>query len=160
MKKNTVRASLLAILASTALMGTAVYADDGEQGCQHHMKSEGKSHHGGMRQMFRGLDLTDEQKTEIKSLMKEQKTAMKESRPSKEERQAKKAEFLTLITADSFDEAKAQSMMQERQANSQAKKLDMLKVQNKVYQLLTPEQQEQFKENFEKGHSRKGKGGR
>ena len=151
--KNTLKAGLLAIAASTALMGSAVYAGEGQQDCQHHMKSEGKSHHGGMRKMYRGLDLTDEQKTEIKSLMKEQKTAMKDNRPTKEERQVKKAEFLALITADSFDEAKVQEMMQARQEHSQSKRLSMVKVQNKIYQLLTPEQQEQFKANFEKSHS-------
>ncbi|AQS35556.1 P pilus assembly/Cpx signaling pathway, periplasmic inhibitor/zinc-resistance associated protein [Shewanella psychrophila] len=156
MKKNTFKAGLLAIVASTALMTSAVYAEDGQHDGQHHMKSERMGHHGGMRQMFRGLDLTDEQKTEIKSLMKEQKSAMKENRPSKEERQAKKAEFLSLITADNFDEAKAQELMQARQDNAKFKKLGMLEVQNKIYKLLTPEQQEQFKDNFEKGHSRKG----
>lgn len=156
MKKNTLKAGLLAIVASTALMGTAVYANDGQKDCQHHMKSEGKSHHGGMRKMYRGLDLTAEQKSEIKSLMKEQKSAMKDNRSTKEERQAKKSEFLSLITADSFDEVKAQEMMQARQQHSQTKKLEALKVQNKIYLLLTPEQQGKFKENFEKGHSRKG----
>ena len=156
MKANTFKAGLLAIVASSALMTSAVYAEDGQHDCQHHMKSDRMAHHGGMRQMFKGLGLTDEQKSEIKLLIKEQKTAMKENRPSKEERTAKKAEFLSLITADSFDETKAQELMQVRQDKAKYKKLEMMKVQNKIYKLLTPEQQEQFKDNFEKGHSRKG----
>ncbi|EDQ02326.1 hypothetical protein [Shewanella benthica] len=78
MKANTFKAGLLAIVASTALMTSAVYAKDGQHDCQHHMKSERMAHHGGMHQMFKGLGLTDEQKSEIKLLIKEQKTAMKE----------------------------------------------------------------------------------
>ncbi|BAJ00216.1 spheroplast protein y precursor, putative [Shewanella violacea DSS12] len=150
------KASLLAIVASTALITSAVYAENGQDEAQHHMKSERLAHHGGMGQMFKGLDLTDEQKSEIKLLMKKQKSAMKANHPSKEERQAKKAEFLNLITADNFDETKAQKLMQVRQDKIKYKKLEGMKVQHKVYKLLTPKQQEQFKDNFEKGHSRKG----
>lgn len=156
MKTNTLKAGLLAIVASTALIASAVYAEDGKNDCQHHMKGERMAHHGGMRQMFKGLDLTEEQKSEIKLLIKEQKTAMKQNRPTKEERTAKKAEFLSLITADNFDEIKAQELMQVRQDRVKYTKLEMMKVQNKIYKLLTPEQQEAFKDSFEKSHTRKG----
>ncbi|MEI6859352.1 MAG: Spy/CpxP family protein refolding chaperone [Shewanella sp.] len=150
MKKNILKAGLIAILASTALMGTTVYAEDGHKNCQHHMKSEAKSYHGDMRKMFKGLDLTDEQKVKVKSLMKD-------NLPTKEDRQAEKAKFLSLITAENFDETKVKELIQEKKERSEDKRLNMLKVQNKIYLLLTPEQQENFKENFEKNHSRKNK---
>ncbi len=150
MKKNILKVGLIAILASTALIGSVVYAEDGQKNCQHHMKNEGKSHHGDMRKMFKGLDLTDEQKVKIKSLTKE-------NHLTKEERQAEKAEFLSLITAENFDETKVKEVMQAKKEHNQDKRLNMLKVQNKIYLLLTPEQQERFKANFEKKHSRKNK---
>ncbi|WP_299797879.1 Spy/CpxP family protein refolding chaperone [uncultured Shewanella sp.] len=167
MKANTLKAGLLAIVASSALLTTSVYAEQ-QSRCQdssYHMKGDRMSHHGGMKssmkKMFRGLDLTDEQRTEIKTLMKAQKESMQDSRPTSDERLAHKAEMLSLITAGSFDETQAKELMLQKQAKRQQKALSMLKVQNEIYKLLTPEQQIKFKENFEKGHSRhERKGGR
>jgi len=156
MKANTLKAGLLAIVASTALLTTNVYAEQ-QTHCQdsgYHMKGDRMSHHGGMKKMFRGLDLTDEQRTEIKTLMKAQKESMQSSRPTSDERQAHRAEMLALITADSFDESQVTLLMQQKQEKRQDKAVGMLKVQNEIYQLLTPEQQVRFKDNFAKARSR------
>ncbi|ABV34893.1 protein of unknown function, Spy-related [Shewanella sediminis HAW-EB3] len=161
MKANTLKAGLLAIVAGTALLTTSVYAEQ-QTGCQdsgYHMKGDRMGHHNGgmksaMKKMFRGLDLTDEQRTEIKTLMKAQKDSMQGSRPTSDERQAHKTEMLALITADSFDESQVKLLMQQKHEKRQDKAVGMLKVQNEIYKLLTPEQQVKFKENFEKGHSR------
>ncbi len=156
MKANTLKAGLLAIVASTALLTASVYAEQ-QTGCQesgYHMKSDRMGHHEGMKKMFRGLDLTDEQRTEIKTLMKAQKESMRDSRPTSDERQTHKAEMLALITADSFDESQVKLLMQKKHEKRQDKAVGMLKVQNEIYKLLTPEQQVQFKENFENARSR------
>jgi len=161
MKANTLKAGLLAIVAGTALLTASVYAEQ-RTGCQesgYHMKSDRMGHHGGMKKMFRGLDLTDEQRTEIKTLMKAQKESMQGSRPTSDERLAHKADMLALITADSFDESQVKLLMQQKHEKRQDKAVGMFKVQNEIYKLLTPEQQVKFKENFEKGqfrHERKG----
>lgn len=160
MKKNTLKAGLLAIVASTTLMASSVYAGDDHQhhGKSHHMKGERSGHHGDIRKMFRGLDLTDTQKSEIKALVKEQRKAMKEERVSKEKRSAHRSEFFALISADNFDEAKAQELIEKKQQKRQEKGVAMLKIQNEVYQLLTPEQKVKFKEKFEKRLSKRGEG--
>lgn len=157
MKKNTFKAGLLAIVASTALMSSTVYAGDDHEHKErsHHMKSERMGHHGDIRKMFRGLDLTDSQKAEIKALIKQQKTSSVGERPSKEDRKEHKAEFFALISADNFDETKAKELIEQKQQQRQAKGIAMLKVQNDIYQLLTPEQKVKFKEKFEKGHNKK-----
>lgn len=160
MKNNTFKAALLAIVASTALMTSTVYAGDDHEHKErsHHMKSERMGHHGDIRKMFRGLDLTDGQKAEIKALIKQQKTSSAGDRPSKEDRKEHKAEFFALISADNFDEAKAQEFINAKHQSRQAKGVAMLKVQNDIYQLLTPEQKAKFKEKFEKRRNMKGEG--
>ena len=85
-------------------------------------------HKGGPGQhdmMFKGLNLTDAQKQQIRDIMKSQRENMK--RPSLEERRA----MHDLIASDTFDKAKAET-------------------QNKIYNILTPEQKKQFNANFEK----------
>lgn len=160
MKNNTFKAGLLAILASTALMTSTVYAGDAHEHKEraHHMKNERMGHHSDIRKMFRGLDLTDGQKAEIKTLIKDQRTSMVGDRPSKDDRKQHKAEFLALISAENFDEAKARELIEQKQQNRQAKGVAMLKVQNAIYQLLTPEQKVKFQNKLESRHHKKGEG--
>ncbi|NRD75692.1 Spy/CpxP family protein refolding chaperone [Shewanella sp. VB17] len=150
MKKNTFKAGLLAIVASMALTAPAVYAGDDtyEQVC--HMKHDRMGHHGDIRKMFKGLDLTDGQKLEIKGLIKNQMLSMKDNRPSHDERVEHKAKLLALISGEDFDEEQAKMLVVHRQQNQQSKAVAMLKVQNEVYQLLTAEQKEKFHQKFQK----------
>ena len=94
----------------------------------------------------------------FRSLMKAQRASLTAERPSKEERASHKAEFFALISAENFDETKAQSLIELKQQKSQAKGVAMLKMQNEIYQLLTPEQKVKFKEKFENRHNKRGKG--
>ncbi|HCB9073580.1 TPA: ATP-independent periplasmic protein-refolding chaperone [Klebsiella pneumoniae] len=92
-------------------------------------------HKGGPGQhdmMFKGLNLTDAQKQQIRDIMKSQRENMK--RPSLEERRA----MHDLIASDTFDKAKAEAQ------------IDKMETQNKIYNILTPEQKKQFNANFEK----------
>ena len=161
MKNNTLKTSLLAIVASTTLLTAGVYAADnakdsndghGKQG-YHQMKGD-RGGHKDMRKMFRGLDLTDEQKTELKALFTSHRDEMKQSRPSKEERAAQKEQMLNFITATNFSEDEVRQALAAKQEARQQKAVDMLKLQNQAYQLLTPEQQEKFKQRFAK-HSKR-----
>ena len=92
-------------------------------------------HKGGPGQhdmMFKGLNLTDAQKQQIRDIMKSQRENMK--RPSLDERRA----MHDLIASDTFDKAKAEAQ------------IDKMETQNKIYNILTPEQKKQFNANFEK----------
>lgn len=100
--------------------------------------------HGGMHEMFKGLNLTDAQKQQMRTIMKESHKDMK--RPSLEERRA----MHSIIAADSFDRTKAEAQATEMSANGKARALAMLETQNKLYNVLTPEQKKQFNQNFEK----------
>ncbi|MDP0671050.1 ATP-independent periplasmic protein-refolding chaperone Spy [Klebsiella pneumoniae] len=104
-------------------------------------------HKGGPGQhdmMFKGLNLTDAQKQQIRDIMKSQRENMK--RPSLEERRA----MYDLIASDTFDKAKAEAQIDKMEAQHKAMALSRLETQNKIYNILTPEQKKQFNANFEK----------
>ncbi|HHT5163814.1 TPA: ATP-independent periplasmic protein-refolding chaperone Spy, partial [Klebsiella pneumoniae] len=94
--------------------------------------------------MFKGLNLTDAQKQQIRDIMKSQRENMK--RPSLEERRA----MHDLIASDTFDKAKAEAQIDKMEAQHKAMALSRLETQNKIYNILTPEQKKQFNANFEK----------
>ncbi|MFT5789321.1 MAG: protein CpxP [Shewanella sp.] len=159
MKKNTLKAGLLALVASTTLLTVAVRAADEQpennQQEHHQMKGERGGHHDQMRKMFRGLDLTDEQKTQVKAIWSSHRDEMDLNRPSKEERAAQKTQMLAFITAANFNEAEVKQALVAKQEARQQKAVNMMKLQNEVYQLLTPEQQEKFKQRFAKNKHHK-----
>ncbi len=159
MKKNTLKAGLLAIVASSVLLTAGVSAGENNHGSHdgkngyHQMKGKQGGHHD-LRKMFRGLDLTDAQKTEMKALFTAHRDEMKQNRPSKEDRAAQKAQMLDFITTTNFSEDAVRQALAAKQEARQQKAVEMLKLQNQAYQLLTPEQQEKFKQRFAKHHQR------
>lgn len=104
-----------------------------------------KGMHGGQHEMmFKGLNLTDAQKQQIRDIMKSQRQNMK--RPSLDERRAMHA----LIASDTFDKAKAEAQIDKMEAQHKDMALSRIETQNKIYNILTPEQKKQFDANFEK----------
>lgn len=157
MNKMTLKSGLLALMTSAALLAPAAYAagpDDG--GCRHEMRGEHRGHHGDMHKMFRGLDLTDAQRSQMKEMMQSHREAMQAKRPSDEVRAAHKQQMLDMITSDSFNEADLKSMMAQRSELRAQAAVERMKMQREIYQMLTPEQQAKFKENFAKRGGRKG----
>ncbi|ADP12457.1 periplasmic protein [Erwinia sp. Ejp617] len=100
--------------------------------------------HGGPHEMFKGLNLTDAQKLQVRNIMKAAHKGMK--RPSLEDRRAAHS----IIASDHFDRTKAEAQATQMSANSQQRTMLMLETQNKLYNVLTPEQKKQFNQNFEK----------
>ncbi|QLE87328.1 periplasmic heavy metal sensor [Shewanella sp. Scap07] len=156
MNTRQLKAGVIALLASSAvMMAPATYANDnGQQKSGYHQMERG-GHHGNLKKMFRGLDLTDEQREQVKTIVKQTREDVKALAVSNEDRQSHKADMLALITADGFDEAQAAQLLDTKQQKRQQAGVIMLKAQNQVYQLLTPEQQEKFKANFGKKGKRK-----
>lgn len=106
-----------------------------------HHKGKPGPHH---EKMFKDLNLTDAQKQQVRDIMKGQRDQMK--RPPIEERRA----MHDLIASDSFDKAKAQAQIDKMDAQRKAQMLAHMETQNKIYNILTPEQKKQFNANFEK----------
>jgi len=106
-----------------------------------HHKGKPGMHHD---MMFKDLNLTDAQKEQIRDIMKSQRDQMK--RPPVEERRA----MHDIIASDAFDKAKAEAQVDKMAEQHKARMLAHMETQNKIYNILTPEQKKQFNANFEK----------
>lgn len=156
---SIIKTSLVALVAGSALLAGQLYAADATDSTvkTEQMNKKGDRHHGpkdGMHKMLRKLDLTDAQKEQVKAIVEKYK-ADRPERPTKEQRTAHRTEMLALITGASFDEAKATEMAEAQQQKHLQRMLTQLKMQNEIYQLLTPEQQQKFQEKFAKGKGHK-----
>ncbi|WP_436892524.1 ATP-independent periplasmic protein-refolding chaperone Spy [Siccibacter turicensis] len=118
-------------------------ADNGKPMMQH---KRGPHHD----MMFKDLNLTDAQKQQVRDIMKEQREKMQ--RPSVEERRA----MHSIIASDSFDRAKAQQEVDKMAEQHKARMMAHMETQNKIYNILTPEQKKQFNANFEKRLTERG----
>ena len=136
-------------VASTLALGAANLAhaadtttapSDSKPMMMHH---KGPGMHNEMM-MFKDLNLTDAQKQQIRDIRKSERDKMK--RPPLEERRA----MHDIIASDSFDKAKAEAQIDKMAEQHKARMLAHLETQNKIYNILTPEQKKQFNANFEK----------
>ncbi|MCR6043354.1 ATP-independent periplasmic protein-refolding chaperone [Salmonella enterica subsp. enterica] len=135
-------------VASTLAMGAANLAHAAETttaapaDAKPMMQHKGKfgPHHD---MMFKNLNLTDAQKQQIRDIMKAQREQMK--RPLLEERRA----MHDIIASDTFDKAKAEAQITKMEAQRKANMLAHMETQNKIYNVLTPEQKKQYNANFE-----------
>jgi periplasmic protein CpxP/Spy len=169
-KTNRFAAKLgvLALLAGSVLLVSQVQATTTElegQGkgefstLEHKAGHKGErhsGHRGGMFRMLKKLELTEAQKAEVKLVM--EKYHQRGERPTQAQREAHRAQVLSLITQDSFDENAAQNLVLEKQQQHQAAMVNKLKMQNEIYQLLNEEQKAQFTTHFTKmadKHSRR-----
>ncbi|MCS2172651.1 ATP-independent periplasmic protein-refolding chaperone Spy [Scandinavium sp. TWS1a] len=137
------------IIASTLALGAANLAHAADTTTTTTTESAPMMHHKGKPgmhhdMMFKGLNLTDAQKQQIRDIMKEQRGKMQ--RPSLDERRA----MHNLIASDSFDKAKAEEMVTKMEAQHKDMAVSRMETQNKIYNILTPEQKKQFNANFEK----------
>ncbi|EAA0558837.1 ATP-independent periplasmic protein-refolding chaperone [Salmonella enterica] len=136
-------------VASTLAMGAANLAHAAETttaapaDAKPMMQHKGKfgPHHD---MMFKNLNLTDAQKQQIRDIMRAQREQMK--RPLLEERRA----MHDIIASDTFDKAKAEAQITKMEAQRKANMLAHMETQNKIYNVLTPEQKKQYNANFEK----------
>ena len=137
-------ASTLALGATSAAFAadtaTTTTAAPTEGKMMHHKGKPGMHHD----MMFKDLNLTDAQKEQIRDIMKSQRDQMK--RPPVEERRA----MHDIIASNSFDKAKAEAQVDKMAEQHKARMLAHMETQNKIYNILTPEQKKQFNANFEK----------
>ena len=127
-------------VASTLALGAANLAHAADTTTAAPADAKPMMHHKGkfgphQDMMFKDLNLTDAQKQQIREIMKGQRDQMK--RPPLEERRA----MHDIIASDTFAK-----MEEQRKANM----LAHMETQNKIYNILTPEQKKQFNANFEK----------
>jgi Spy/CpxP family protein refolding chaperone len=155
-KFNKLAVASVAILVSSAAMaapGMGPMHGDGA-GPQHKMsrdhqgpraKHAGKGMMDGMG-MFRGIDLTPEQRQKIQVIYYEGKAKIA-AMPRAANQEA--GEWQNLLTADKFDEAQVRQQLEGRMKAQIDRRVQMAKVHYDLYQVLTPEQKAQVKKNHE-----------
>ena len=99
--------------------------------------------HGGPMMPFfaKQLELTDAQKTQIKEIFHGAKPAMQPL--MEQEHQSRKA-MMALITSGNFDQAKAQSIINQESLVHAQMEMQHAQLASKAYQVLTPEQKTKF----------------
>lgn len=136
------------VVASTLALGAANLAHAAETTAPVKEDAAKAQHHKGPRgpqmMMFKNLNLTDAQKQQVRDIMKAEREKM--PRPSDDNRKA----MQEVIASDSFDRAKAEALVEKGAADHKARMISMMETQNKIYNILTPEQKKQFVANMEK----------
>lgn len=137
------------IVASTLALGAANFAHaadtatttaqpDNKMMMHHHKGKPGPRHHDMM--MLQGLNLTDAQKQQVRDIKKAERAKMQDNHRAMHD----------LIASDTFDKAKAQAQIDKMDTQRKEMMLSHMETQNKIYNILTPEQKKQFNANFEK----------
>ncbi|QLG88916.1 Spy/CpxP family protein refolding chaperone [Chitinibacter bivalviorum] len=114
-----------------------------DNGCNRHTQQDGMRQHG-RSPMLRGIDLSDAQQAQIKALQAQN------PRPEASHMATQQSALMQLVTAPQFDKAKAESLINAQHQQMSEHMLAHLAMEQKIYALLTPAQQEQAKQNLSK----------
>lgn len=138
MKKITVAILSIVLVAMGAMF---VFAQDGA-GNKDGKRGFGKRGHfgkrgGGHGMMLRGLDLTDAQKAQVKTIMQ---TSRESSKPLREQMKANRQKLQTISDSGSFDQAQIQALADEQGRLTAQMIVEKEKVKSQVSAILTPEQ--------------------
>ncbi|NLS14002.1 CpxP family protein [Vibrio sp. SM6] len=157
------------ILTAVALPLTLTFGTASADGFGGHKGKQGRCELDMGKKMLRQLDLTEAQKSELKTLRDTQRDAMRnvsdaERQTRIDQRKAQQQAVQKLILADTFDASQAQTLAQEM-ANQQAeRRVKRMEMQHKMLSVLTPEQKTELaklqQERLEKCGEKRGKGRR
>ncbi len=135
-------------IATTLVLGSVQLAFAADTAATAPANGEMMMHHRGnhgpmMEHMFKGLNLTDQQRQQMRDIFKETRKEM--NMPSAAERQ----QMHEIVAADTFDSAKAQTFVNSLTQEQNQRILARLEMENKMYNVLTPEQKKEFNEKFQ-----------
>ena len=123
-----------AVMASTLALSTLSHAAEVVTGDHWHLGESG-SQRNAQSHMFDGISLTEHQRQQMRDLMQQARHEQPPVNVSELETMHR------LVTAENFDENAVRAQA-EKMANEQiARQVEMAKVRNQMYRLLTPEQQ-------------------
>ncbi len=134
MKKLTAAILSIVLVAMGAMFIFAQTADKPEGN-----RGFGKKGHkrGGHAKMLRGLDLTDEQKTQVKSIMEKSRETVK---PLREQMKANRQKLQELSTNDNFDQTQVQSIATQQGSLTAQMIVEKERFKSHIFKILTPEQ--------------------
>ncbi|HEY6122798.1 MAG TPA: Spy/CpxP family protein refolding chaperone [Pyrinomonadaceae bacterium] len=159
-KLGKIKVLTISALAAIALAGSIAIAQTVRSGQQEKRDrgawGEGRGwdghEHGGM---FRGLNLTDDQKTRLQQL---HQSFDERTKPLRDQLQAKRQELRAASEGSTFDEALATQKLQEM-AGLQAKLMgEEFKQRQEMLSILTPEQKTQWEQKRAEFKNKRGEG--
>ena len=131
---KSMNSKLTAITAVLTLFAGMALAQGGAGAPMHH---RGGGFMGGMELPLHQLNLTDDQKTQIKQMFQSEKPAMK---PLMEREHAAHTQMIQLITSGTFEQSKVAAVAaQESQIHMQLE-IEHAKMASQIYQLLSSDQ--------------------
>jgi protein CpxP len=152
--------SAIALTASIAFAQTAqTDQNKGQEGSRPEWRGRGRGKHGaggwGMRGggFFRGLNLTEDQKTKLKQI---RESFAERNKPIREELRAKRQELRQANQGGTFNESLATQKLTEM-ASLQAKMMgEQVKLHQEMLSVLTPEQKTQLEQQKAQFKARRG----
>ena len=153
MKKVFIAILAFSVLATGVIFAVAQKSDDGGKGS--HGRRGGHHRSGGMG--FRGIDLTEAQKTQIKSIREANKAAVQ---PLREAMKANRAKMAELTANGAFDEAQITALANETAAVQAKLTVERQRVKSQMFTVLTEEQKAKMAEiKAKRGERKKGRRG-
>ncbi|EPF12643.1 MULTISPECIES: cell-envelope stress modulator CpxP [Cedecea] len=133
-----------AVMASTlAFISLASQAADLQTGVNWPQSDNLAKRSNAQNHMFDGISLTEQQRQQMRDLMQR---ARHDSPPVN----VSEMEIMhRLITADKFDEAAVKAQAEKMAQEQVARQVEMAKVRNQMYHLLSPEQQSALNEKHQ-----------
>lgn len=142
------RNKLMMLSMIPALFLAAPVMADKHESCEDKDKyGDMKNHkqHDGIPRMLKGIELTEEQKTEIKKMVEVQEIDKKEDMRSHWELYKK---LNQLAFNDRLDQNKLENIINEATEAHADKLAQKAKLNNAIFNVLTPEQQQQLKQKI------------
>jgi protein CpxP len=120
-----------AVMASTLALSQAAGAITGDNG----LSTEGIAQRSGQSHMFDGISLTEHQRQQMRDLMQRARHEQPPVNVSEMETMHR------LVTAENFDESAVRAQAEKMAQEQVARQVEMARVRNQMFHLLTPEQQ-------------------
>lgn len=140
--KSFITKSALVLLAAPLAFGSAsaLAAGHGD-----HLKMGQKCGMGMERGIWKQLDLTDAQKTQLKELRQQDFAAMKQGfKSNMQQMSADHQQMQQLVMADKFDQDAVQKLAQKMADQRVEGQVKMAKARYDMFSVLTPEQKQSF----------------
>jgi periplasmic protein CpxP/Spy len=131
---KSMKSTFIAIAAVLTLCAGIAFAEGGAAGPMHHHHGDSM---GGFQLALHQLNLTDDQKAQVKQIFQAEKPTMK---PLMQQEHAAHQQMIQLVTSGSFETAKAAAIAQQETQTHMQLEVEHAKIASQIYQLLSSDQ--------------------
>jgi periplasmic protein CpxP/Spy len=145
-------AMIVAVSAlALALFGGIAIAEQGDGDAMHHGMHRGFMGEHGLGLPLRGLNLTDDQKTQIHQIMKAERANLK---PLMQQQFQTRQQLIQLVTSGNFDQTKAAAIAGQASQTHVQLEVEHAKIASQVYALLSSDQKAKVADIISKSQQR------